>query len=366
MFGLVTIPLRVGSSVSLVATPYLAAISVPTAVWFGFFVMGCSFFTCIAVCALDWYADRQLTAALARHAQPLTEEQRAFIRMKDVQETDADSNVVKWADIRALPTQLWLLCIICSSAYVSVLTFGSIAQDVLVNTGNRYDPVTADLYMSVEGFVCVFAAPVAGWLLDRTGRALYWIVIALGILTVGHLCILCLVYEVPFFMTIGPVPVLLLNGLGYSAVAAALWPILAYILTPAQIASGYGAMNSANNLGLATSPQLISLIRSVPGISGTRSEYGLAMMSFVAVTLFGAMMVLVLMTVDQLDGGRINQTGKERAAREKLEGKLAALQVDAGNSKQLHATFLDTGHEEGDAAFEEEKEEPLLSKKKLG
>ena len=57
VFGLVTIPLRVGSSVSLVATPYFAAISVPTAVWFGFLIMVGSFFACIGVCALDWYAD---------------------------------------------------------------------------------------------------------------------------------------------------------------------------------------------------------------------------------------------------------------------------------------------------------------------
>ena len=120
------------------------------------------------------------------------------------------------------------------------------------------------------------------------------------------------------------------------AAAAALWPILAYILTPQQIASGYGAMNSANNLGLATSPQIISRLRSIPGVSGTRLEYGLAMMCFVAVTLFGAIMVLVLMVVDQLNGGRINQTGKERAAREKVEGRLLALMAEA-NGKQLTA-----------------------------
>ena len=366
VFGLVTIPLRVGSSVSLVATPYLAAISVPTAVWFGFFVMGCSFFTCIAVCALDWYADRQLTAALALHAQQLTEEQRQFIRAKDAQEASEQSNAITWADIRALPTQLWLLCFVCASTYVSVLTFGSISQDVLVNTGNRYDPVTADLYMSVEGFVCVIAAPIAGWALDRTGRALYWILAALAILTCGHLCIMALVYEVPIALSAGPVPILVLNGLGYSAAAAALWPILAYILTPQQIASGYGAMNSANNLGLATSPQIISRIRSINGVSGTRLEYGLAMMSFVAITLFGGMMTLVLMVVDQLDGGRINQTGKERAEREKLEGKLAALAAESAQGKQQLTFGHSAVEDEEEPTLEEEKEEPLLSKRKLG
>ena len=80
VFGLVTVPLRLGSSFSLVATPYLASWSVPTAVWFGFVVMCCSFFTCIAVCALDWYADKQLTDALAHHASLLTEEQREFVK----------------------------------------------------------------------------------------------------------------------------------------------------------------------------------------------------------------------------------------------------------------------------------------------
>ena len=365
VFGLVTVPLRLGSSFSLVATPYLAAYSVPTAVWFGFVVMTASFFTCIAVCALDWYADRQLTAALAHHASQLTDEQRAFIKTNDdVNRADEQSNTVSWADIRAMPTQLWILCVICACTYVSVLTFGSIAQDVLVNTGNHYDPVTADLYMSVEGFVCVVAAPIAGWALDKTGRALYWIITALAILAVGHLLIIALVYEFPLSMSIGPVPVLFLNGLGYSAAAAALWPILAYILTPQQIASGYGAMNSANNLGLATSPQIISRLRSIRGVSGTRLEYGLAMMGFVAVTLFGGMMVLVLMVVDQLNGGRINQTGKERAAREKAEGKLAALKAEVAG-KQLPSSS-NGPIEPGVRKFDEEKEDPLLSKEKVG
>ena len=195
---------------------------------------------------------------------------------------------MSWSDIRALPTQLWLLCVICSSTYVSVLTFGSISQDVLVNTGNRYDPVTADLYMFSGGALwCVVAAPLAGWALDKTGRALYWIIVALVILTCGHLLIIALVYDFPLSLSVGPVPILVLNGLGYSAAAAAIWPILAYILTPQQIASGYGAVNSANNLGLAAVPQIISRLRSIRGVSGTRLEYGLAMMTFVGVTLFG-------------------------------------------------------------------------------
>ena len=365
VFGLVTVPLRLGSSASLVATPYLAAISVPTAVWFGFVVMVGSFFTCIAVCALDWYADRQLTALLAQHAAGLTEEQRAFISKNDAvhEAADQQSNAVSWADIRALPTQLWLLCVISACTYVSVLTFGSFSQDVLVNTGNRYDPVTADLYMSVEGFVCVVAAPIAGWALDRTGRALYWIVIALALLTCGHLCILALVYELPLLQSIGPVPVFVLNGLGYSAAAAALWPILAYILTPQQVASGYGAMNSANNLGLATAPQIISRIRSIRGVSGTRLEYELAMMALVGVSLCGGMLVLVLMVVDQLHGGRINQTGEERARREKAEGRLAALMAEASGKQKAAEP---ESAQDDPVGFEEEKEEPLLSKRKLG
>ena len=365
VFGLVTVPLRLGSSFSLVATPYLASFSVPTAVWFGFLVMLGSFFFCMSVCALDWYADKQLTNALAYHASQLTDEQRDFIRTNDeANKADESSNSISWADIRAMPTQLWLLCVICSSTYVSVLTFGSISQDVLVNTGNRYDPVTADLYMSVEGFVCVVAAPLAGWALDKTGRALYWIIVALAILTCGHLLIMALVYEVPLSMSAGPIPVLVLNGLGYSAAAAALWPILAYILTPQQIASGYGAVNSANNLGQATMPQIISRIRSIRGVSGTRLEYGLAMMTFVGVTVFGGMMVLVLMVVDQVNGGRINQTGKERAAREKAEGNLATLKADPA-VKQL--TAVNSGLKEQDmSVYDEEKEEPLLNKEKVG
>ena len=371
VFGLVTIPLRLGSSVSLVATPFLASFSVPTAVWFGFLVMGFSFFTCIAVCLLDLYADRQLTAALAHHAALLSDEQRAFIKKSDdAHAAEDNSNSVSWADIRAMPTQLWLLCIICATTYVSVLTFGSISQDVLVNTGNRYDAVTADLYMSVEGFVCVFAAPLAGWALDKTGRALYWIFIALTLLTIGHLLILALVYEVPLSMQIGPIPILVVNGLGYSAAAAALWPILAYILKPKQIASGYGAMNSANNLGLATAPQIISRIRSISGVRGNQLEYGLAIMSFVAVTVFGAMTTLVLMVVDQLNGGRINLTGKQRAAREKLDERLAAIAAEAeadGSSKHDSAQDMVAHNgtvDEGVAAYaEEEKEQPLLTRR---
>ena len=357
VFGLVTVPLRLGSSFSLVATPYLAQISVPTAVWFGFLVMCCSYAFCLAVCALDWFADKQLTQALEQHSQQLSAEHRALIKVKE----DADlaeeqkANTVSWQDVRALPTQLWILCVICSCTYVSVLVFGSISQDLLVNTGNHYDAVTADLYMSIEGFVCVFAAPVAGWCLDKTGRALFWIVTALGILVLGHLMILGMVYDVPLSLDIGAIPIFLINGVGYSAAAAALWPILAYILTPQQIASGYGAVNCANNVGQATMPQIISALRGIPGVRDTRLQYGLAMMVLVGVTVFGGVMTMVLMVVDQLHGGRINNTGKEREARERAEAALAS----PIGGKQLAAKHMDFDT----AAFDEEhKEEPLLHK----
>ena len=67
-----------------------------------------------------------------------------------------------------------------------------------------------------------FIAPVIGHVIDRVGRNIAFVFVAVVITLISH-CILGFSFVNPYF---GIVPM----GVGYSLLAAALWPIIAHIV----------------------------------------------------------------------------------------------------------------------------------------
>ena len=52
------------------------------------------------------------------------------------------------------------------------------ASDILQHTGAKYAPTEATFFLSIPNFVSIIASPTFGYLVDRKGKALIWIIIA--------------------------------------------------------------------------------------------------------------------------------------------------------------------------------------------
>jgi MFS family permease len=252
-FGLVVAFARIGSSVNFVVTPRLSALSVPTSVWFGAGTCALSFLACLVLAGLDKYGEKRA-------------------------KVNTNTDVVSLRDVVKIPLAAWLLYLVCGFFYVAVLTFYAVASKIMQETGHKYSEETATLFLSIPNFVSIVFSPTFGYLVDRNGRAIVWILVASLMLAGGHVGFLCNAYG---FVEIHPIILMVWVGLAYSLGAASLWPILALVVQDNILGTAYGCMTALQNLFLAVFPTLIGSLQDNPKFKGTTLEYSLPLMIFI-------------------------------------------------------------------------------------
>merc|ERR1719453_2335657 len=104
---------------------------------------------------------------------------------------------------------------------------------------------------------------------------------------------------------------MILLGITYSAFAAAIWPMLALVVSSNNIGTGYGIMTAIQNFGFAFFPSIIGFVVRKDNDAGYNiMEYLFLSLSLVA---FGS--CLLLMVVDLKQGSallrKITLNGKE-------------------------------------------------------
>jgi MFS family permease len=325
VFGLVLAFARVGSSVNFAVTPTLTDQGVPFSVWFGVGMCTISLIMCILLVILDYCSkhyvekpEREVGATMVTNSPGSLQDEEAN-RIALGLEEEHDEQLPSLLHIAQFPKSAWFLFLVCCFFYQGVLTFYQVASDIMQNTGNRYDPNTASLFVSIPSFVSIIASPLFGSLVDNVGKALNFILIASWGLMFCHIAFLALAFKI---IVISPVPIMLFIGIFYALGAASIWPILALIIPKHMVSTGYGTMTAIQNLGLAVFPLVISAVQTTPGISGTTWQYGVPIFIFIACVAFAALLTVQLVwwdTPGEVGGteGRLNASAEERAEMEK-------------------------------------------------
>jgi MFS family permease len=219
------------------------------------------------------------------------------------------------------PVATWFIYFICVFFYIGVLTFYTVASDIMQKTGSKYSENIATLFISIPNFVSIIASPTFGFMIDRMGKALYWMLWACFMLVVAHLGFLGNANE---WFEIHPIVIMVWLGVGYSMFAASIWPLLPFIIQPKHLGTAYGAMTAIQNAGLAVFPQIIGALQGAGGIKGTSWEYTIPIMIFVACAAIAAGLTVLLIILDNTTtNGNLNASGETR---QQLK---AAMQADA-------------------------------------
>lgn len=58
------------------------------------------------------------------------------------------------------------------------------------HTGPEFSENTATLFISIPNFVSIIAAPTFGYLIDKFGRSVFWIILSSAMLVVAHVVFL--------------------------------------------------------------------------------------------------------------------------------------------------------------------------------
>jgi len=289
-FGLIVAFSRIGSAVNFFVTPTLATEGVPFSIWFGTCMCLASFVACIFIAVLDWYGE-----ARTRPDKP---------------QSGAEEDEFRVEAILKFPLSAWMIYLICMIFYISVLTFYAVASDILQNTGFQYTPTDASKFLAIPNFVAIPMSPTFGLIFDKFGRSLTWMLIACAMQVVGQTAFLALAMG---WYSINPGIIMGWIGLAYSMFAAAIWPLLPFVLKKKEMGTGYGIMTAIQNAGLALFPLIIGVIQGLPSLQGTLWMYTIPVMIFVCCAGIAFVLTFVLVGIDyRATGGVLNKSGELR------------------------------------------------------
>uniref|UniRef100_A0A8C2WCX4 Lysosomal dipeptide transporter MFSD1 n=1 Tax=Cyclopterus lumpus TaxID=8103 RepID=A0A8C2WCX4_CYCLU len=193
--------------------------------------------------------------------------------------------VIKLTDVKDFPFHLWLIFIICVCYYVAIFPFIGLGQVFFIEKFN-FSPAEARAVNSIVYIISAPASPLLGFMVDRTGRNVVWVMFAVVATLAAHMMLA--------FTFWNPWIAMSLLGVSYSLLACALWPMVAFVVPEHQLGTAYGFMQSIQNLGLA-------LIAMAAGSILDNRGYLVLEVFF---CVFALMAVVMLYFVDYLRGGR--------------------------------------------------------------
>jgi hypothetical protein len=124
---------------------------------------------------------------------------------------------------------------------------------------DRFDKsiLEANTVMSIPYFMAACLLPFFGGLVDKYGQR----ALILGLVPV----VLLVVHLTLAFTHVDPIPLLIGQGISYTAMAATLWPSFSLVVEQRYTGLGFGIAFSMQNLGLSVIPLVIALVYTSSG-----------------------------------------------------------------------------------------------------
>lgn len=267
---------RLGTFAALQLSPVLAddGAHLDTAIWLAAILVITGLFAFMVYMLFDMKLDKQI-----EHSE-LNKSTDKF-RVKDI--------------FGLLGNRAYLfIAIICVTFYSAVFPFNAFAPDFLLNKfGMSYE--ASGQIASLLPLGTLIFTPLFGFMIDRYGRAASAMIAGSSVLLIVHLSFT--------FTHIYPHIPMILLGVAFSLVPAAMWPSMVKLVADKQIGTAYGLMYSIQNLGLWGVPLLAGMILDSTNEAGTETlNYTPTMLLFILLSLLGLMFSLLLKHQDKKKG----------------------------------------------------------------
>jgi MFS family permease len=201
--------------------------------------------------------------------------------------------------------------LLCLTFYSAVFPFQSYAPDLFLNKFD-FSLEKSGQIASLLSLGTMFFTPLFGFLVDKKGRSATLMIFGSLLLVFIHLSFA--------FTMISPIVLMIILGIAFSLVPAAMWPSVAKIIDEKRIGTAYGTMFSIQNLGLWAFPLLIGIVldRSNPGVTAQLVSEGLAaydytwaLVMLAGLGLFGLTFAVLLKREDKIRGYGLELPNKE-------------------------------------------------------
>ncbi|MCF8369899.1 MAG: MFS transporter [Bacteroidales bacterium] len=283
-FGLKIGIARAGSWAAFYFSPIIAA-KTPywnNAIWFAAMLMGIALLFFFVYSIFDRKYDQQI-----KHDTKLADEEKFHL-----------NDLVKLISNRSF----LFVTLLCMTFYSAVFPFQSFSPDFFLNKFG-FDQGLSGKIASLLAVGTTIFTPLVGLFVDKKGRSATLMIFGSILLVFIHLS---------FALTyISPILLMVLLGIAFSLVPAAMWPSVAKIVDEKRIGTAYGTMFAIQNLGLWAIPLLLGIIldKTNPGVTpetvsmGVASyDYTYALLMLAALGLLGLFFAILLKREDKISG----------------------------------------------------------------
>ena len=221
---------RLGAALAFTLSPRLIYPEWTTAIWFGVMLLWIGLLFFMFYMIFDIKLDRQVD-----------------IDIKDPEDE------FRWKDLKDLVTNRSVIYItlLCVTFYSAVFPFLKFAPDLLMNKFSMPRELAGDV-TSYLMYGTILLTPLFGWVADNKGKSATLMYLGSALLIIAHL-MFALTYIEP------RIPIVLL-GIAFSLVPAAMWPAVTKIVRQSKLGTAYGFMFSVQNIGLWLFPLLIGYV----------------------------------------------------------------------------------------------------------
>lgn len=267
---------RLGTFMALRMSPVLAqeGLRLTTAIWFAAILVCLGLLAFLIYILFDLKVDREIRESEAEQsAEPFM--------LKDLLEIIGNRAYV-------------YILLLCITFYSAVFPFVAFAPDFFFHkfgiTTVESGKVTSLLPLGTMIFT-----PLFGFLVDRKGRSATAMILGAATLLFVHLMFALTPFK--------PHAFLILLGVAFSLVPAAMWPSMVKLVREKEIGTAYGLMYSVQNLGLWGVPILAGMVldRTNPG-SPEVLNYTSTILMFAGLSLLGLLFAIFLKWEDSRKG----------------------------------------------------------------
>lgn len=191
----------------------------------------------------------------------------------------------------------WLIAFLCVMFYSSLRPFLKFATDLLVN---KYgiEETTAGWITSILPYGTIVLTPLFGSIYDRLGRGSTLMLVGCVIVTLCHVLLALPIMVHPWFASL----MMVLYGVAFSLVPAAMWPSVPKIVPLRELGTAYSIIYFVQNIGLMLVPMLVGNVIGKHTSADGHVDFTAPMFVFAAFGLAAVTIAILLMHADRKHG----------------------------------------------------------------
>lgn len=223
---------RLGTAAALMISPKLVFPDWNKPIWFAAILLLTGFLVYLIYIMIDLKFDR---AARTSETKAAVDEE---FRLSDI------------TRLLVNPSFLYIT-LLCVTFYSAVFPFIKYAPDMMINKFGMSRELAGTITALIP-FGNILFTPIFGWIADNRGKSASLMILGSGLLILVHLTFA--------FTTINPIYPMIVLGIAFSLVPAAMWPGVAKIVEERKLGTAYGLMFTIQNVGLFLLPLLIGMV----------------------------------------------------------------------------------------------------------